>query len=449
MSVILKIKDKEVESTKITYDDLIELYKQYIETYGEVPVYAKCDKKHNMPQGRIITRVLKENDVTYNDFLLQFGKVAHVRSEIKNYDLYVKRFKEISDEIGHALCGNELLNNKYGLPNPNWFVKYCPDKNVKSYDDFVIWCGYESNKLKKDKELIVATLTNLEKELGRPIIREDISYEKTGFSMIVINRMFGGLNKAKEEIGLLPTPLDTPLHPFEYYKKTLLEAINNLYAQTGRKFFTWQDLESGLYHKNNIEHKSMTKAFKREGLDIFAYIKNLGYEMNPNGFSFKHTFDDGERVVSTMEYDFSNYIRSIGYKYNESYFRDVMYKNFTNLDKSRKTNCDYCIVLENGQNLYVEIAGMIHNPNNSWKEIKYTYLKHKEYQEKMIFKENLLISNKCNYLFLFPEDMQDKKYIKLINDKIMEIVNSKKKQCDVTHGSFLIDKGEFNESNIT
>jgi len=65
----------------------------------------------------------------------------------------------------------------------------------------VRWCGYESNKLKKEKEDIANTLINLEKELGRPILREDISLEKTGFSMIVLVRMFGGLNKAKEELG--------------------------------------------------------------------------------------------------------------------------------------------------------------------------------------------------------------------------------------------------------
>lgn len=176
--IMLKVGDKEVQSTKVTYDDLVILYNQFIDTYGEVPVYSKCDSKHNMPQGRIINRVLKENNVTYNDFLLQFGKVSHVRTESKDYDLYVKRFKEVSDKIGHVLCGNELMNNKYGLPNPIWFVKYCPDKNVKTYDDFVLWCGYESNKLKREKEDIINTLVNLEKELGRPILREDISLEK-------------------------------------------------------------------------------------------------------------------------------------------------------------------------------------------------------------------------------------------------------------------------------
>ena len=82
--VKLKVGNKEVKSTEVIYDDLVILYQQYIDDYGEVPVYSKCDSKHNMPQGRIITRVLKENNVTYNDFLLQFGKVSHVRTESKD-----------------------------------------------------------------------------------------------------------------------------------------------------------------------------------------------------------------------------------------------------------------------------------------------------------------------------------------------------------------------------
>lgn len=420
--IILKVGNKEIQSTKVTYEDLIILYKQFIDTYGEVPVYSKCDSKHNMPQGRIITRVLKENNITYNDFLLQFGKVSHVRTESKDYDLYVKKFKEVSDNIGHALCGNELMNNKYGLPNPTWFVKYCPDKNVKKYDDFVRWCGYESNKLKKEKEDIANTLINFEKELGRPILREDISLEETGFSMIVLVRMFGGLNKAKEELGLMPTPTNKPLYPFEYYRNTITEALNNLYEKTGRKFLTWQDLESGLYHKNNIEHKSMTKAFNREGLDIFAYIKSLGFEMNPNNFSFKYTFDDGERAVSTMEFDFSTYIRSLGYEYNKSYFRDVMYKTFTNSDKKRKINCDYCMLLPNGEKLYVEIAGVIPNDTADWRHYEYKYKHHQEYQQKMLYKEKILIENKCNYLFLFSSEMKNGSYKEILQNKINEIL---------------------------
>lgn len=91
-AVYLDVADRKVLETEITYDDLVVLYNQYIEKYNEVPLYSKCDSKHNMPQGRIINRVIADKGITYNDFLLQFGKVCHVRTESKDYDIYVKRF---------------------------------------------------------------------------------------------------------------------------------------------------------------------------------------------------------------------------------------------------------------------------------------------------------------------------------------------------------------------
>lgn len=422
MSVKLQVGDREVLSTEVAYEDLVILYRQYIDTYGEVPTFAKCDSKHNMPQGRIINRVLKESNVTYNDFLLKFGKVSHVRTESKDYDFYVQRYIKLSKERGAYLNQSDLTNNNLGLPSCNWFLKYCPDKNVQSFTDFVHWCGFNTFHVWTKDEVSVA-LKELEIKLDKALVGDDITPENVGFSMIVINRLYGSLGKAKEEIGLKPTPTDKPLRPFEYYKNTLTEAIDNLYKATGRKFLTWHDLESGLYHKNNIEHKTITKAFQREGLDVFAYIKSLGFEMNPNLFSFKYTFDNGERAVSTMEYDFSTYLRFLGYEYNKTYFRDVMYKTFTDSNQKRKTNCDYCILLKNGQKLYVEIAGVIFNDkNDSWRTKDYKYKSHTAYQQKMLYKEDILIRNKCNYLFIFPYEMKSGKFKDILQNKINEIV---------------------------
>lgn len=142
--------------------------------------------------------------------------------------------------------------------------------------------------------------------------------------------------------------------------------------------------------------------------------------MNPNNFSFKHTFDDGERVVSTMEFDFSTYLRSIGFIYNKSYFRDVMYKTFTN--SNRKINCDYSILLSNGEFLYIEIAGMISNAMNDWRTHNYQYKIHHNYQQKMLYKEKILIENDCKYLFLFLSEMKTGKYKEILNNKINEII---------------------------
>lgn len=413
--VILKVGDRLVQSTSVSYDDLVILYRQYIETYGEVPIFSKCDSKHNMPQGRIINRVIADEGITYNDFLLQFGKVSHVRTESKDYDIYVKRFKEVSDKLGRALRGNELINNEYGLPNQGWFIKNCPDKTVQTYDGFVRWCGYDSNKLEKDRDFIVNTLINLEKKLQRPITRYDISLEKTGFSMIVLSRMFGGLTKAKEELGLMKTITNPPIS-IEECKEKLQTRLNNIYAKTGRKFVSWGDIESDEYPDKPLNHKTYHYAFRRNNENLNAYMKSLGFTMCQNNIGNTYTFDDGEIVKSTFEFDFSTYLR----KHNIEYKRNVRYKTFT--DEQSKIDCDYVIQVD-GKPLYIEIAGIIYNTlEDDWRNRKYASKRENSYRDKMILKEKLLLNAGVNFIFLFPWDMVSGKYVDILNTKINEIL---------------------------
>lgn len=321
----LNIDGKKVLTTEITYEHLVWLYKQYIKNFNEVPVFSKCTLKNNMPQGRIINKILSEKGIAYNDFLLQFGKVSHVRTESKNYDYYVDKFKKIYTDC--VLRIQDLINNQYGLPNANWFIKYCPDQNVKTYSDFIKWCGFKENNQAFDKNYISNRLIKLQNELQRPITQKDITKKSVGFSMIVIKRLFGSLTQAKTELGLEQTK-PKPLKTFEYYKNNLDESLENIKKIKSRNYISWSDIENPLYCKYTINHKTIKKAFERENIDIFAYIKSKGFHMNPSNFSFHYTFDDGERVVSTMEYDVSLYLRSKGLKYNIDYFRDVMYKTF-------------------------------------------------------------------------------------------------------------------------
>ena len=417
--ILLKVKNKEVETTKVTYEDLLILYKQYIEKYGDVPVYSKCDSKHNMPQGRIINRILRENNVTYNDFLLRFGKVSHVRTESKDYDAFVNRFKEVSLNAGHGLKRAELINNSYGLPNPNWFIEYCPDKNVKSYDDFVKWCGFDSNVLKKDDFSVGLKLIELQDKLGRHITRNDITIKNVGFTSIVVNRIYGNLNNAKRELGLLKTPPCQP-KPFEYYKDKLSSTLLNINKHTGRNFVSWADIENPLYGCEPCEHKTYLKSFRNENIDIFAYIKSQGFQMNPSNFSHRYTFDDGERVVSTLEFDFSTYLRKLGYIYNKTYKRDVLYRKFTKA--KGKINCDYCLEV-NDIKLYIEIAGIINSHQNSdWRTQIYSSKTEKDYQQKMIKKENFLIESGNKFLFLFKNDILNNTYKEILNNEILKIV---------------------------
>lgn len=416
--VLLNVAGRKIKATEITYDDLVILYRQFVNKYGVVPTYVLCDSKHNMPQGRIITRLLKENKITYNDFILQFGKTSHVRTESMDYDAFVKKFKDLSNTKGGYITSTELTNNNLGLPSASWFVKYCPDKTVKNYSDFISWCGFNAHRKFTEKE-VGDSLIQLEKRLGRPILKDDITTNNVGFSMIVINRIYGSLVNARNKLGLMK-PLGAIPLPFSYYKDILTESLLSFKNKTGKTYVRWKDLESGLYHQNNVEHKSIMKAFKRENIDLYKYINDLGFNMNPNAFSFKYIFDDGERVVSSMEYDFSNYLRSIGYVYNESYYRDVPYKLFT--DCKGKSNCDYCLIVDNKYKLYIEIAGVISNDNNLWRTKTFKYKKHEKYRDKMLMKEKLLLDNNCNYIILFPEDMDSLKYKEILSSKIDEVI---------------------------
>ena len=416
----LNVDGRKVVTTEIIYDDLIKLYEQYIEKFNEVPVFSKCTLQNNMPQGRIINRILNENNVTYNDFLLQFEKVSHVRTESKDYDAYVKKFKNCCKKENRTLKGNELLNNSYGLPSASWFVKYCPDNNVKTYNDFVLWCNLSSNKTVYDKEYVSNVLIQLEKDLQRPIRGYDITKETVGFSMIVVKRIFGGLNNAKKELGLLETPTIQP-KPFEHYKCLLDNVLDQIKENDETKtIITWNDLENTSANGQTISRKSIMSSFNNAGIDIFQYIKSKGFDMNPSTMSFHYTFNDGERTVSSMEYDFSSFLRSLGYKYNKDYYRDVMYKTFSNT--KRKINCDYVINVNNTK-LYVEIAGVIYNDSSdNWRTKPYKSKRHVDYRKNLLYKENLLIDKNENYLFLFKEEMLNGKYKNIFNYKINELL---------------------------
>ena len=400
-AVLLNVNGVKKLTTEITYEDLIWLYKDFKKRNGRLPLTSEGLAKNNLPQQRIIKRILEVNNITYNDFMLSLGKVNHVRADVKNYDTYIKRFREVSDELGRALLSCELTNNHYGLPSSLWFATNCPDKSVKSYDDFIKWLGYESNKLQKDINEVATKLIELENRLGRPITKNDITLENVGFSNIVVNRIWGSLSNCKQELGLKKTLPSQP-RSFEYYKNLIDDILDNIGNLTDRKFISWKDIENEKYNQSRTDHKTFKKAFDKEGIDIFSYIKSKGFQMNPSNFSFHYTFDDGERVTSSFEYDFSNFLKSNDYIYK----RDVLYRTFIPNLKKSKANCDYVIDID-GKLYYIEIAGIIHS---DWEFSSYKSKQEISYQNKMFQKKEWLESAGINYLFLFPEDFNKDVY---------------------------------------
>lgn len=261
--VNLIVNGKEKKSTEITYDDLLILYDQYIKKYNEVPVFRKCNAKHNMPQGRIITKLVTEQGLTYKEFVSMFGKTSNIHTFINNkdYNYYKNKFIEESNKLGHALKCSDLSKESCSLPSANWFVKYCPEKTVNNYDDFVKWCGFDSNKLKKDKDKVIESILLLDKKLDRPIKKSDITQDNVGFTPNVINRLFGSFNKMKEELGLEKAPTCKIKYTIDDYKERLDHCLEKISDNTNRNIFTWKDIENAYPSKHiyHCEHKVLTK----------------------------------------------------------------------------------------------------------------------------------------------------------------------------------------------
>lgn len=245
-------------------------------------------------------------------------------------------------------------------------------------------------------------LLDYESRLGRPLVRSDINSKTLGFSNIVINRLYGTFDNCKKEIGLKKTIIINYVD-FNVYKSKLDYAINEIKKNNNTGYITWDDLS-----KYDIKNKSIVKAFKRENMDFYAYLKSNGLMINTSLFSFHYTFDDGERILSNYEYLFSSLLKDNGFKYNVDYYKDYMYSLFTDI-KGRFT-CDYYI-----NNVVVEIAGIIDNKDNNWKNKDYKSKKKNDYRDNLLHKINKLDELNIPYILLFSDDFSNENYKSSIN----------------------------------
>jgi len=71
----------------------------------------------------------------------------------KTYDEYETLYKNKCEELGRTIKAKELRKHEFGLPDDKWFVKYCPDENVKGYRDFIEYLGYKNKRKKYTYEM--------------------------------------------------------------------------------------------------------------------------------------------------------------------------------------------------------------------------------------------------------------------------------------------------------
>ena len=419
--ILLNVGDIKKYSTELTYNDLMLLYKEYKIKNGNLPTTDDCREENNLPDANIVRRILKKESILYADFLYELGKRKNNRRNVCDYNTYVDRFIEISKNKGTPVTTIELNNNTYSLPSYEYFIKYCPDKTVSNYEDFIRWCGLEPIFNRFSKDDVVSILLDFQKKLDRPLSVNDITLDNVGFTLNILLKYFKNFNSFKNECGLELSPPSSKPMSFDECKKKLDKILHDISSKTDRRHIKWKDIETGCFSDTRIDHSTILKCFERKNMDAFSYIKSQGFMMNPSSFSFHYTFDDGERVLSSMEYDFSVFLKEeCNYQYKKDYNRDIKYKDFLSFKENSNHNCDYEFIVDNDR-FYIEIAGIITNKNNDWETKYYSSIQEQNYQKKMIFKKKLLEENNIKYLFLFPEDFLNNDY----KTKFINFVNFK------------------------
>lgn len=203
-AIILMVGDKQIQSTKITYNDLVVLYQQYIDIYGELPLSKFCDSAHNMPQRRIIKKILQDQNIEENIFIKQFNVIEkRLIATQEQSDYYKKQFPITILDTTYYLFGDisvihkDSKHNSYYLniiDNVGYKYSYSYNavmaarKNKKPLNRFFKW-----NKYTYDNINLFCKLNNIDLQVdgtGLPVsgyARENIPFTDSNGNTVYTN----------------------------------------------------------------------------------------------------------------------------------------------------------------------------------------------------------------------------------------------------------------------
>lgn len=496
----VKVGNKDVFIKDVTYDDIVILYQQYIDTYGNIPTTKECDLKHNMPYSKIISSILQEKNISKIEFISQFNKGLSLQDNVKkqievnksrfpvqicglmyntfgNVDVTYKKgghylyWFNLIDDNGYKYYTNYNIisravkdatplsrffkGNKYTYDNINLF---CKENNIDLQIDGsnlsvvglartplpfvdsdnkrinVTWnyiqkrankqsdsdCIKFKNTVNIDKETVIRLIKEKEKELGRPLLQSDFEHTETTQHSVGIRAIFniwGNFTNMVNDLGLKThntyfRPNDKHYQPHDEIMQHIKNVCNKVKSEN-RNVVLLNDFVT-----ENISKEKIKSHCKLENTSLRNYIKQYECTLQAPGMGFNYIFDDGEKVVSNYEYEFSKYIRSIGFTYQRDYFRDVLYSDIDS-KYNGKINCDYKIIID-GKYYYFELAGILGNMEHQNCYLSNTKIinsnSKEQYRLKLNEKRNIFERNNLNYFILLPKDMNIENYEKIFNE---------------------------------
>jgi len=385
------------------YLDLVDnLGYKYNYSYNAVMAAYKNQKELN--------RFFKRNKYTYDNINL-YCKLNNIDLKIDGAGLlvsgYARELLNFTDGDGNIIktSWNHISSSKIKFRNETERIKI-------------------KNKTSLTKEQASSIIIKKQEDLGRPLLQSDfegIVTSKTSVGVRIIWKYWGNFNNMIKDLGLLShdcyfKPNSENYIPHEKIMKSI-KTVCETVKRDGRDTVMYKD-----FNLDKLCVEKVRKHCRLDGTTLNKEVKRYGCKLQRSGNGMNHRFEDGEKVVSKYEYDFSTFLRNNGFIHNVSYFRDVKYKDLDNSYKGQM-NCDYKIIINN-QIIYIELAGILSNQQHIEAYLSNTPIvsKSKEkYRQSLNKKKSILEKNRLEYYILLPQDMNEENYRRIINKYLEEV----------------------------
>lgn len=386
----IKVGDTYKNPHKINFEDIMIIIEDFYNCNNRYPVSMDFNTYYNeMPSFNKVTTILKENNIIWTQFIEGFGRFY---PDTNKYDEYLKKFVSISTELNRALKYAELLKNDYNLPNANWFIKHCPDKNVTNYNQFIEYVGFKP-RYNMSKELAIKLILEMQSKLNRPLMLEDfndlMNDENKTIGISTINTHWGTMNKMKEELGL--EIVQESMIDRQRSEEQMIEDMKFFISELGR-------LPTVLEINNN---KNMVNACTYH--NYFGGINNvfltLGYVPNKKDISQHLT---NEEIIQI----YKDFVEDLNFTPTHDYCKRV-YKLPSPKTVIRRLNCSW--------NDFMQMIGCVPNSSNKRGDICYAQDNTLCFSSAECLIHNYFLYNNINILskeFFYRDLVEDNKELR-------------------------------------
>lgn len=403
----------------MTYSDNITLYLENVRYVGnkhyEVDIYDNAGYKYRYNADYIMRA--KRNEYTLNRF---FKRNPYTSYNIQKFlDINNIPLTLINENLysGGARDTLKFLTKDGKIEFITWNeIQQNPKKYMDDYDEY-LELKKQSRMMSKEKAIEI--IIKMQSKLNRPLVQDDFrNPNEETLGIKIVERIWGSLHEMQRDLGLTLTGKYAKKVDDNNYVALIKNVCDKVFKFENRKILVTGDFKKYGVALISAYHRTC----KNNNTTLISELNKYGFDLQRPGNGFNYNYSDGERATSMYEYEFSNFLRSEGLKFNKDYFRNVKYKTLTS-SYNGNMNCDYEIHFQ-GRIFYVELAGMLGNPihEECYKGNKPIKSKSKEkYRLGLMSKRNIFESENLEYYILLKSEMNTDNYTKILHLNSREV----------------------------